>query len=50
LQSRLRDLYVFNIPMKNILEELKYPITSPAILIKQIARVLGEKGIHPSKG
>jgi len=50
LVERLRDVYIFNIPALDILESLSYPISSPAILIKEIARVLREKGIHPSKG
>ena len=50
LQERLRDVYIFNIPAKEILEELSYPIESPAKLVKGISEVLRKRNIHPSRG
>jgi len=50
IRERLKGIYIFNISIDDIIKELKYPIDSPAILIKEISRVLRSKGVHPSRG
>ena len=50
LQGRLSGLAIYDIPITNILNNLRYPIESPASLLKSIAEYLRSRGLHPSKG
>ncbi len=50
LLSRLGGIKIFNVPIGEILDNLSYPIRSPAELVKEIAGYLRKKDIHPSRG
>jgi len=50
LLSRLAGISIYGVPIDEILENLSFPIESPASLLKSIAEYLRGKGIHPSQG
>jgi hypothetical protein len=50
LEERLSGIQIFDIPIDEILRNLRYPINSPAELLKEIAEYLRKRDIHPSKG
>lgn len=50
LQDRLSGIVIYDISIGEILDNLTYPINSPAELLKSIAGYLRNRGIHPSQG
>jgi|Deesub1362A_J573_1020465.scaffolds.fasta_scaffold00012_153 hypothetical protein len=50
LLERLKGVKIFNVPIEEILDNLRYPIRTPAELVKEIASYLRGKNIHPAKG
>ncbi len=50
LLERLRGVKIFNVPIEEILDNLRYPVRTPAELVKEIAGYLRGRNIHPAKG
>ena len=44
LLGRLKGIKIFDIPIEDILDEVKFPVETPAQLLKEVSRVLKTKG------
>ncbi len=50
LLRRLAGISIYGVSINEILNNLSFPIESPAALLKAIAEYLRSRGIHPSQG